>query len=66
MTFQIVEQNGNAVVEIPCEEKIAAQVWAMDWAKSKASADEYLIKQDGNDCAKLFHTAGGQWYLMNA
>lgn len=66
MVYEIVEQNGNPVAEIPCAEKIDAQVWAMDWAKSKASADEYLIKRDGGLCAKLFHTAGGQWYLMNA
>lgn len=66
MTYQIVEQSGKAVAEIPCTDKIAAQVWAMDWAKSNASSDEYRIQRDSSDCAKLFRTVGGQWYLMNA
>lgn len=66
MTYQICERNGNAVTEIPCEEKFAAQGWALEWARAKASADEYIIKQDGNNCARLFHSMGGQWYLMNA
>lgn len=66
MTYRIVEPDGKTVVEIPCDEKFAAQRWALDWASSKAVADEYLIKQDEGDFAKIFHTRGGQWYLMNA
>lgn len=66
MTYQIVEQSGKAVAEIPSADRISAQVWAMDWANNNASADEYLIQHGNSVCAKLFRTAGGQWYLMNA
>lgn len=66
MTYQIVDQSGKAVAEIPYTDKIDVQVWAMNWAKSKALSDEYRIQRGSSDCAKLFRTAGGQWYLMNA
>lgn len=66
MTYRIVEQDGKTVVEIPCEGKLEVQGWALEWVKAKASADEYRIRDEDNDIAKLLRTSGGQWYLMNA
>ncbi|WP_156405502.1 hypothetical protein [Sphingomonas sp. Root710] len=66
MTYEIVGRDGQAVVEVPCDEKFAVQGWALEWAGHNADTDEYIIRRDRRDWSKLYRTAGGQWYLMNA
>lgn len=65
MTYQLFDENDEPAVDIPCDDIIEAQEWALNWARSKASADHYLVRHDGKDTAQLFHAAGGQWYWMS-
>ena len=65
MVYQILEKDGKAVSDIPCEDKLSAERWALKWARAEASADQYLVKFGNAGAAHLFRTAGGQWYVMN-
>lgn len=65
MTYQIFEKDGKSVIDIPCDDKLSAEQWALSWAKTAASAEHYLIKSDNAGTAHLFRTVGGQWYVMN-
>lgn len=66
MIYQIEGQDGKLAAEIPHADKIAAQNWAMTWVKTCARPDDYFIMENGRVCARLLHTATGQWYLVNA
>lgn len=66
MAYQITDDEGKIIIDVPCEAKLEAQEWALGWARSRASEDHYYLKCDGANSAHLFHAVGGQWYLMNA
>lgn len=65
MAYQITDKEEKTVVDVPCDEKLAAQEWALEWVRSTASSEHYVLKYNGTPSAQLFHTVGGQWYLMN-
>ena len=67
MDYRIYDKNDSsqAVATAQFADDFQAETWARKWAAENGKSDDYRIeREEGGFSARLFKTAGAQWYIM--